>query len=173
MANVAINEKRALFTSTLDLELKKKLVKCCVWSIAFYSTETSTLRAVDQKHLESYEMWCWRRMEKVSWTDHEKKKKVLLRVKEQRNILHEISKRKGNWIGHIVHRNYLLERIIEEKIKGGIEVTGRQGRRRRKLLDDLKERREYSHLKEEALDLTMLKVRFGRGFGPVLRQTNK
>jgi hypothetical protein len=52
-------------------------------------------------------------------------------------------------------------------------VTGRQGRRCRKLLDDLKERRGYSHLKEEALDCTMWKAHFGRGFGPVIRQTTK
>ena len=55
----------------------------------------------------------------------------------------------------------------------GIEMTGRQGRRRRKLLDDLKERRGYSRLKEEALDRTMWRARFGRGFGPVVRQTTK
>jgi hypothetical protein len=59
---------------------------------------------------------------------------VLLTVKEQRNILHEISKRKANWIGHILCRNCLLRQGIERKIKGGIEVTGRRGRRRRKLL---------------------------------------
>jgi len=76
---------------------------------------------------------------------------VLLRVKEQRNILHEISKRKADWIGHILRSNCLLQRVTEGKIKGGIEVTGRRGRRRRKLLDDLKERRGYCHLKEEAL----------------------
>jgi hypothetical protein len=64
---------------------------------------------------------------------------VLLRVKEQRNILHEIRKRKANWTGHILRRNCLLQRVTEGKIQGGIEVTGRQGRRRRKLLDDLKE----------------------------------
>jgi len=98
---------------------------------------------------------------------------VLLRVKEQRNIAHEIPKRKANWIGHILRRNCLLERVIEGKIKGGIEVTGRRGRRRRKLLDDLKERRGYSHLKEEALDRIMWRARFGRGFGPVVRQTTK
>ena len=50
-------------------------------------------------------------------------------------------------------------------------MTGRRGRRRRKLLDDLKEMRGYSHLKEEALDRTMWRARFGRGFGPVVRQT--
>jgi hypothetical protein len=96
---------------------------------------------------------------------------VLLRVKEQRNILHEISKRKANYIGHILCRNCVQRQVIEGKIKGGIEVTGRQGRRRRKLLDDLKEWREYSHLKEETLDRTMWRPRFGRSYGPVMRQT--
>ena len=98
---------------------------------------------------------------------------VLLRVKEQKNILQEIRKRKANWIGHILRRNYLLQRATEGKIQGRIEVTGRQGRRRRKLLDDLKERRGYSHLKEEALDRTMWTAGFRRGFGPVVRQTDK
>jgi len=91
----------------------------------------------------------------------------------QRNILHEIRKRKANWIGHILHRNCLLQWVIEGKIKGGIEVTGRRGRRCRKLLDDLKERRGYSHLKEGALDRTMWRAHFGRGFRPVARQTAK
>ena len=111
-------------------------------------------------------------MEKISWTDHVRNE-VLLRDKEQRNILHERSKCKANWIGHILHRNCLLQQVIEGKIKGGIEVTGRRGRRCRKLLDDFKERRGYSHLKEEALNWTMWRVRFGRGFGPVVRQTTK
>jgi hypothetical protein len=96
---------------------------------------------------------------------------VLLRVKGQKDILHEIRKRKANWIGHILRRNCLLQRVIEGKIKGGIKVTGRRGRRRRKLLDDLKEVRGYSHLKKEALDRTVWRFRFGRGFGSVVRQT--
>jgi len=80
-------------------------------------------------------------MEKISWTDNVRNEEVLLRVNEQRNILHEISKRKAKWIGHILRRNCLLKRVIEGKIKGGIGVTGRRGRRRGKLLNDLKERR--------------------------------
>jgi hypothetical protein len=95
--------------------------------------------------------------------------KYYLRVKEQRNILHEIPKRKANWIGHILRRNSLLGQVIEGKIK----VTGRRGRRRRKLLDDIMEGRGYSHLKEEALDRTMWRARFGGGFGPVVGQTAK
>jgi hypothetical protein len=60
-----------------------------------------------------------------------------------------------------------------KKIKGEMEVTGRRGRRCRKLLDDRKERRGYSHLKQEALDRTMFRARFGRRFGPVVRQTTE
>ena len=90
---------------------------------------------------------------------------VLLRVNEQRNILHEIRKPKANWIGHILRRNCLLKQVIEGKIKGEMEVT----RRRKKPLDDLKDRRGYTYLKEEALDRTMWRNRFRGGFGPVVR----
>jgi len=170
MAKVALNKKRALFNSTLDLELRKKLVKCYIWNIALYGAETWMFWYVDQKHLESFEMWCWRRMEKISWTYYVRNEEVLLGVKDQRNILHEISKWKANWFGHILRRNCHLQRVIEGKTKGGIEVTGK---RHRKLLDDLKERRRYSHLKEEVLDQTMWRARFGRCFEPVIRQTTK
>ena len=66
-----------------------------------------------------YEMWCWRRMEKISWTDYVRNGEVLLRAKEQRNILHEIIA-KANWIGHILRRNCLVQRFIQGKIKGEI-----------------------------------------------------
>jgi hypothetical protein len=104
-------------------------------------------------------------------TDHVRNEEILPIIKEQRNILCEISRRNANWIGPIIRRNCLIQQVIEEKINGGIEVTGRRGRRRRKVLDDLKERRGYSHLKEEAVDRTMWRDRFGRGCGPVVRQT--
>jgi hypothetical protein len=141
VSKAAFNKKRALFTGKMDLELRKKLVECYIWSVALYGAEIWTIWGVDQKLLESFEMWCCRRMEKISWTDHVRNEEILLRVKEQRDIIHEISKRKAKWIGQILFRNCLLRQVIEGKIKGGIELTGRRGRRRRKLLDDLKERR--------------------------------
>jgi hypothetical protein len=70
--------------------------------IATYGAENWTLRAVDQKQLENFEMWCWRRMGKISWTVRVRNEEVLLTDKEQGNILYEISKRKANWIGHIL-----------------------------------------------------------------------
>jgi hypothetical protein len=79
MAKAAFNKKRTLFTSTMDLELRKKLVKCYIGSIDLYGAETWTLRAVDWKHLESFEMWRWRRMEEISWTDYVRTEEVLLK----------------------------------------------------------------------------------------------
>jgi hypothetical protein len=109
-------------------------------------------------------------MEKISWIDHVRNKDMLLRVNEQRNVLHEI--RNGRLTG-ILRTNCLLKQVIEGKIKGEMEVTRKRGRRRKKLLDDLKVRRGYSYLKEEALDHTVWRNRFGRGFGPVVRQNTE
>jgi len=142
------------FYQKTEINLRKKLVKCYIWSMALYGAETWTLRVADKKYLVSSKMWCWRRMEKISWTEHAKNKEVLLRVNEQRNILHEIRKRKSKWFGHIVCRNCLLKQVIEGKIKVEMELTRRRWRRRKKLLDDLTDRRGYCHLKEEALDRT-------------------
>ena len=66
LAKAAFSKKKTLFTSKLDLNLRKKLIKCYILSMALYGAETWTLRAADQKYLESFEMRCWRRMEKIS-----------------------------------------------------------------------------------------------------------
>jgi hypothetical protein len=104
MAKAAFNKKSALCTGTLDWELRKKLVKCYIWSVALYGAGTGAVGAVDRKQLGRFEMWCWRRMEKISLTDRVRNEEV----KGRRNILHVISKRKANWIGHILRRNCLL-----------------------------------------------------------------
>ena len=75
-----------------------------------------TLRKVDQKYLGSFEMWCWRRVEKISWTDRVRNEEELQTVKE-RNILHIIKRRNVHWIGHILLWNCLLKHNIEGKIQ--------------------------------------------------------
>ena len=86
---------------------------------------------------------------------------MLLQVNEQRNILHEISKRKANWIGHILCRNCLIRQVIEGKIKGEAEnvrscwMTLGKG----------------EDMKEEPLNRTLWRNRFGGGIGPVIGQT--
>jgi hypothetical protein len=91
------------------------------------------------------------------------------------NILYAISKRKANWIAHILRRNCLLKQVIEGKIKGGIEVTGRRGRRRGKLLGDLKERRRIFSLERRSSRYHYVESSLWKkkDFGPVLRQTTK
>jgi hypothetical protein len=84
---------------------------------------------------------------------------VLHRVNEDMNILHTIKRRKANWIGHVLRRNCLLKHVIEGKLEGWTEVTGRRVRRRKQLLDYLKEKRRYWKLKEEALDRTLWRTR--------------
>jgi hypothetical protein len=113
---------------------------------------------LDQKYPESSEMWCWRRIEKISWTARVNNDAVLHRVKEERNILHTIRRRKANWVGHRLRRNCLLKHIIEGKIRG----TRRRGRRCKQLLDDLKEARRYWKLKEEAQDRTLWRTQSGK-----------
>jgi len=68
---------------------------------------------------------------------------VLHRVKEKRNILRTRRRRKANWIGHLLHSNYPLKHVIEGKVEGRTDVTWRRERRRKQLLDDLKETRGH------------------------------
>jgi len=86
--------------------LRKKVVKCYTWTTALYGAETWTLQKVEQKYLESFEMWCWRRMEKISWNDCVKNE-VVHRVKKERHIQHTIKRRKAVWIGHALGRKCL------------------------------------------------------------------
>jgi hypothetical protein len=109
----------------------------------FVGAETWTLRKIDQKYVESFEMWCWRKMEKISWTDRVRNEEVLHRVKEERNVLHTIKRRTANRIGHILRRNCLLKHVIERKLEERVEMKGIRRRRRKQLLYDLKQKRRY------------------------------
>jgi len=84
-------------------------------------------------------MRCWRKLKKISWTDHVRKEKVLQSVKAKRNILHKAKRKWANWIGYILRKNCLLWHVIQGKTEGRIEMTGRRGRRGKQLLDDLQE----------------------------------
>ena len=155
-AKAVFNKKKTLFTSKFDLNLRTKLVKCYIWSTALYDAETWTLWKIDQNHLVSFEIGCWRMMENISWTNHVRNEEVFHRVREEKIILHTIKKKsKANWIGHILCRNCLPKHIIEGKIQGRIEVTGRRGKRRKQLLDGLQKMRAYWKLREESLDRSL------------------
>jgi hypothetical protein len=167
IAKATFNKKKTLFTSKLDFELRKKLVKCYIWSIALYGAGTWTLRKLDQKYLESFQMWCWRVMEKISWTNRVNNE-VLHRVKGERNILHTVKRRKATWIRHILRKKCLLSHIIE----GKIIRTRRRGRRRKQLLDDLKEARRYWKLKEKPQDRTLWRTHKGMVRSDISKRKN-
>ena len=152
MEKAAFKRKKNDFTSKSDFNLRKKLVKFYIWSIALHGAETWTLRKVDQKYLESFGRWCYRRMEKISWTDHVRNEEVLQGVKEQRSILQTIKKQKANCTGQVLHRNCLATQRSWRKDTGKIEATERREGRRKQLLDDLKQKRGYSELKQEVPD---------------------
>jgi len=116
-AKAALNKKNALFTSKLDLNLRTKSVVCCILEDSLVwcrDLDTSEIRP------EIPGNFCWKRMEKISWTDRVSNE-VLQRVKEERNILQRIIRRKANWIGHILPRNCLMKHVIEGKIEGRID----------------------------------------------------
>jgi len=94
---------------------------------------------------------------------------VLQRVKEQRKTL-QTEEGRPKWIGHIVLRNCVVKHFIEGKLERRIEVMARRGIRHKQLLDDLKGKRGYWKLKEEALDSTLWRTCFGRGCEPVIRR---
>ena len=81
------------------------------WSIARYGGATWALRKVNWKYQESFEKWCWRRTEKITWADRVRNEEVLHRVKKEWNVPHTIKIRKANWIGHILRLNCLLRHL--------------------------------------------------------------
>jgi len=94
-----------------------------------YDAERQKLGRADQKYVRSFEIWCWRRIEKISWTDRVRNEDALHSIKEERNISPTRNRRKANYIGHILHGNCLLRYVTEGKVEGSIGVTGRRGRR--------------------------------------------
>ena len=98
---------------------------------------------------------------------------VLHSVKEKKDILNTVKGRMANWIGHILRSNCPLKHIINGKMEGGIEVKGRRRRRRESLLDDLNKNIGHWITKEEALNTTLWRTSFRRGYGYVVRRTTE
>ena len=108
-------------------------MKCFVWSVVLYGAETWTLRRNEQKQLEAFEMWVWRRMERGKWTDKIKNALVLERVGKGRIMLELIRKRKRNWMGHWLRRNCLLNDALEGMVNG----KNVRGRRKYQMIDNI------------------------------------
>ena len=162
----AFNKKRTI-SPAMNLNMRKKLKKYCFWSLAVYGIKTWTRYKVYQIYIETFQAWRWRRTGKHICIDHVQNEEVLYRFKEESNTQHTIKWRKSNWIPHILRMKCRLKLNTEGKIEG----MERWGRRCKQLLDYLKEERRRWKLREEALDRTLWKTCFGRGYEPLVRQT--
>ena len=141
IAKEAFNGNQRPLCGKINKNLRKRLAKCYVWSVALYGAETWTLMKEDEKRLEAFEMWVWRAMEKVRWVDKVRNDEVLRRIGEERRILKVIENKKRNWLGHCLRRDCLLTTTME----GVIEGEKRRRRRRMKLIDSIKTV-SYTHL---------------------------
>ena len=119
-----------MFTSKMNLELKKSIMRCLIWSAALYAAETWTLTKADVQQLEALEMWTWHRMERISLVDKMSNEEVLAKMEEDRQIIKIIQQRQYHWIGHILRHESLLLDIIEGQMKG----RPIRGRRRLRML---------------------------------------
>ena len=142
MAKEAFNRKRSILCGPLEKELRKRLV----WSVVLYDAETWTLRRNEQKQLEAFEMWVWRRMKRVKWTDKIKNVVVLERVGEVSTVLEVIRKRKRNWLGHWLRRNCLLKDALEGMVNG----KKVRGRRRYQMIENIMINGLYEDTKRKA-----------------------
>jgi hypothetical protein len=147
MAKVSFNKSKELLTKGLKKDLKKRMVKTLVWPVALYGCETWTMKKEVVDKLNAFEMWVWRRMEKVSWQDKKTNEEVLAAVGEERCFVQAIVKRKKNWIGHVVRGNSLLKLVLEGRMVG----KKPRGRPRMGMIDDLKEG-SYTEMKRRAED---------------------
>ena len=126
MGKSAFLAKKMLLTSNINMELKKRIIRSTVWSVMMYGAETWTLTQADRKSIEAFEMWVWRRMLKISWTEKVSNEEVLMKVGEQRNVLNIISRRKHNWIGHILRHDGLLKAILKGRMEGKAATSERK-----------------------------------------------
>jgi hypothetical protein len=148
MGKNAFMIKKRLFTSSMNMELKKRIMKSTIWPVATYAAETWTMTLADRKRVEAFEMWTWRRMMKISWTEKVSNKEVLERVDEERVLLQMIDRRKRRWLGHILRHDGLLLTTLEGRMEG--RTT--RGRKRLNMLSDLDGQEPYESTKRKAED---------------------
>ena len=118
LAKKKFMERREILSGEMGIEMKKKLVKCLIWSVATFGAETWIMNAETRRRIESFEMWCWRRMLKVKWTEKRSNEWVLEQVGEMWTLLKAIERRKKQWLGHVMRHNGMMREVVEGKMKG-------------------------------------------------------
>ena len=164
MAKDAFNKRKELLSKRMNIDTKKRIAKALVWSVALYGAETWALRAEDIKRIEAFEMWVWRKMQKVRWSERKTNKEVLEMIDEQRSLMDRIIRSKKKWIGHIVRGDGLLKEVIEGRMVG----KRPRGRKRIGFLNLIK-KGTYGEMKRMAEDRNVWRSWMPE-LGPVARQ---
>ena len=128
-----LDKKQIVTNKTVSIVTKKKLIKAYVWSVLLYGCESWTISKTMANRLEAMEMWCYRRMMKISWMERKTNEEVLQLVKEKRSMMKNIRQRQLKFVGHIVRENGLEALCLTGKIEG----TRARGRQRYTYLDGL------------------------------------
>ena len=118
----------------LNKAIKLKILKTIVWPVALYGCESWTLRAADINRLQAFEMSCYRRTLKISWTEHRTNESVLKEMGTERKILETVKRRKLQYFGHVIRAQNLCTHILQ----GFVEGKRSKGRQRRRWIDDIK-----------------------------------
>ena len=131
----AFSKRKELLTKSLDLGIRKRMVKVLVWPAVLSGCETWTMRKEEMDRLKAFEMWVWGRMSEVIWTDRKMNEEILGLMGEERNMIRTIWERKRNWIGHIARGDGLMKLELEGRLKG----KRMRGRPTMGMVDDLVE----------------------------------
>ncbi|KAI5734561.1 hypothetical protein M8J77_007970 [Diaphorina citri] len=123
-----IKMKKCLCSRDINLKLRTRILKCYVFSTLLYGAEVWTLKKNNEKNINAFEMWCYRRMLRIPWTDKVTNVEVLRRMDKIMELEYTIKKKKLEYLGHILRgpKYKLLNVILEGKIEG------RRGRGRRR-----------------------------------------
>ena len=155
----AYSKVRNLVTNTkISIEIRKRFINCYVWSVLLYGCETWTIGKEDEQRIQAMEMWLYRRMLKVAWTEKKTNEEVLAMANADREILVNIRERQLRFLGHILRRDGLEQNSIEGKLEG----RRPRGRPRRSYINEIKNivgERNIRGVKELARDRQRWKQR--------------
>ena len=109
---------RVLTSRQIALTTRKRLLKCYVWTTLLYGSETWTITSRMSERLAAFEMWLYRKMLKIQWTEKITNKDVISRVGEQHNIMNVIRTRKLRYFGHIIRHGTFIRILLDERLDG-------------------------------------------------------
>ena len=126
-------KKKQILCSKMNKGLRVRLIKTLVWPVMLYGSETWTMRKDEKRRIEAFEMWCWRKMEGVSYRERKTNEEVLGMVGQNRALIEVILERKKNWMGHVLRGDGLMLEVMEARMEG----KARRGRKRIGMLKDV------------------------------------